>query len=235
MDLSDVFTSILPNKKYIERFVKIVFFGLCYGCVFWQSVVCYDKYVSQPTGAQIDLVSSEIIPVSFTFCKTIYNLHANILDEDIQLLQELDIIFNKEESQSILTSEELLKYDFVAVKDEQYLCKEIPLPKKNIESVKVVHSASSQNQNFHLFIHPQNMFLQAEMVVQYSNEYFHKGDGQAMINFEIYDLSKSSHIQCVNGDYHQCQMKNIIHEYNRTLGCSYPIQRYLIQFSYYIL
>ena len=57
--------------------MKMMIYGFCFGCVTWQAVVCFQKYISMPTGAQLELVDTQDVSLSFTFCTVVYNYNQN--------------------------------------------------------------------------------------------------------------------------------------------------------------
>ena len=205
----------------------------CFGCVIWQASICYEKYASNPTGAQVVLTNTQQVGLSFTFCKIIYRLQENhngrLFSENIEHLKELSIVTNNGSYDLLKDIQSPLTYEFVSSVPENYLCKEFPFPRENINRVKIVHESwwrDKKSKNFHIFIHPTGMFLQTEMVVKYSNKIFHKDfDGKVEIKMESYDLANSPEIVCGGENYHQCIIENIIKEYNKTMRCTYPIQR----------
>ena len=233
IDFKTIVENIVNKRKIVKKIINVSLITFCYGCVIWQAIVCYERYASKPTGAQLILTNNKEVSLSFTFCTIIHNLAQNsngkLFNESIKYLKEFHILTSKNVSVNLLSSyNSSLNYEFVASIPEPYLCKEFPLPRQNIYQVKVAHEAGNggYDKNFHLFIHPTGMFLQTEMVVQYSNKIFHHAfDGKAELKMESYDLTNSQEISCGGENYHQCKLENIIKEFNNTIGCSYPIQR----------
>ena len=209
--------------------MKMMIYGVGFGCVTWQAVVCFQKYLSMPTGAKLDLVDTEDVSLSFSFCTVVYNYNQNsngrLFKQKIKQLKEIRIrtengtIYLKQQNESKM-------YDFIVSMPEFYLCKEFPLPKTRISDIIITHNAEDRDNNFHLFIHPTHMINAQEFVIQYPNKIFHKYfDGNTILKIESYDLAVSPKIVCADTDYHSCKMEKILQEYNRTLGCAYPIQR----------
>ena len=209
--------------------MQMVIYGVCSGCVTWQAMVCFQEYLSMPTGATLDLVDTQDVSLSFSFCTVVYNYNQNsngrLFKQKIGQLKEIkfrtetETIYLKQQNESKM-------YEFIVSMPEFYLCKEFPLPNTRITDVIITHDAQDRNNNFHLFIHPTNMINSHEFVIQYPNKFFHKYfDGITILNIESYDLTASPEIVCADTDYHSCKMEKIIQEYNRTLGCAYPIQR----------
>ncbi len=50
-------------------------------------------------------------------------------------------------------------------------------------------------------------------------------DGYAKLKIESYDLSASPEISCADINYDKCKFSNILAEYNKTMGCTYPFKR----------
>lgn len=202
---------------------------MCFGCVLWQAWICSSKYTELPTGAAVDVINTKDVSISFTFCMIVYNLMQNsngrLFDTEISQLVSITA-FTKEIPLHLVKEGQKLNYDYIALIPEQYICKEFPLPKTEIEKIEITHEAFLENSNFHLFIHQTGMFLNPEMVVQYSNKIFHKSfDGNVQLQLESYDLKDSTKISCRDVDLHSCKMERIILEYNKTIGCSFPVQR----------
>ena len=219
----------IKNKRMLKILMQMMIYCVCFGCVTWQAVVCFQKYLSMPTGAKLDLVDTQDVSLSFSFCSVVYNYNQNsngrLFKQKIEQLQEIkirtekDTIYLKQQNES-------KTYDFIVSMPEFYLCKEFPLPKTLITDIIITHNAADRNNNFHLFIHPTHMINAQEFVIQYPNKIFHKNfDGITILKIESYDLSASPEIACADTNYHSCKMEKILLEYNRTLGCAYPIQR----------
>ena len=210
--------------------MQLMVYGVCFGCVTWQAVVCFQKYLSMPTGAELELINTEDVSLSFSFCTVVYNYNQNsngrLFKQKIKQLKEIKIMTEKESMYLKLQNESIM-YDFIVSMPELNLCKEYSLPKTRITDIIITHDAhKDKDNNFHLFIHPTHMINAQEFVIQYPNKIFHKYfDGNTILKIESYDLSASPEIVCANTDYHSCLMEKIIQEYNRTIGCTYPIQR----------
>ena len=213
--------------------INLLIIGLCYNCIAWQATECFNKYLSMPMEASLEIVNTEHIAISFTFCKVVYNLRHNskgeYYNEEIEQLKEIKLMMNNE-TLLLKSMNGSATFDFVVLMPEPYLCKEFALPKKKISSIKVNHDAVFRNRNFHLFIHPANMIMIQEFVVQYPNSLFHShNDGITNLKIESYDLTESRKIKCgAEVNFHNCKILKILEEFNRTMGCAYPIQKYYI-------
>ena len=70
------------------------------------------------------------------------------------------------------------------------------------------------------------MIYKQEFVIQYPNTIFHKpNDGISKLRIESYDLTTNPVVTCGNSDYHECKSDRIVSEYNKTLGCTYPLKK----------
>ena len=214
----------------IKKITTIIVSVICYGCVIWQALSCYHKYVTKPSGASFDIINTKDVGISLSFCKVVDNLNRNyngtMLKETIEPLVELNI---KLENGTLYlkNNNETAEFEFITSMPEPYLCKEFKLPKKEILFIEIYHNAyDSRNFNFHLFIHPTNMIYKQEFVIQYPNTIFHKpNDGISNLRIESYDLTTNPVVTCGNSDYHECKSDRIVSEYNKTLGCTYPLKK----------
>jgi hypothetical protein len=75
------------------------------------------------------------------------------------------------------------------------------------------------------------LMFQEELWLDYPNELFIvKGDaneenGNAKIQRTSYDITTNPHMPCTAVSYDKCIRKEVIQIYNKTLGCTFPIQR----------
>ena len=224
-----ILTEYLKLKRILKLISTVGIYGVCYGCVIWQSNTCLEKYLSKPTGASLEIIDTQDASISFTFCEVVYNLNQNsngrLFQKDIKYLKEIKLQTNN--STIYLKQEnETINFNFIIQLPESYLCREFKLPQLKIESIEVKHDAVDRNNNFHLFIHPGNMITAKEFIIQYPNKIFHwYNDGYAKLKIESYDLSASPEIACADINYDKCKFSNILAEYNKTMGCTYPFKR----------
>ena len=189
--------------------------------------------MEKPTKSKMVPTDNRHVGISFTFCEVLgrwqQNVGGKIFDQNLSYLEDLIIYTNVAEIRPLtLNTSFSSKYDFVASRSETYYCKEFPLPREIIHKIEVVHNAFKygDQKNFHLFLHQTGMFMHNEMVVQYSNLMFHERyDGRAVLKMDSFDFTESPSIPCSDLDFHKCKTKRIISEYNKTMGCSYPINR----------
>ena len=223
-------TGYLQKKQILKLILKVGIYGFCYGCVIWQSNVCLEKYLSKPTGASLDIIDTQDVPLSFTFCEVVYNLNQNsdgrLFKQNIKHLKEIKLE-TKNSKLFLKLENETVNFNFIIQLPEPYLCREFKLPQLKIESIEVKHDAIDLNKNFHLFIHPGNMIAAKEFIIQYPNNIFHQfNDGYAKLKIESYDLSASPDVPCAADiNYDECKFSKILEEYNKTMGCAYPIKR----------
>ena len=218
------------QRKTFKRIMNFFIYGFCYGCVIWQAVVCFDKYLAMPTAANLEIVSTADVSISFTFCKIVYDLNRNIHGSffntpleslvEIQIFSNSQIIYLKKKNESV-------EFDYMTSLPNTYVCKEFALLKK-VEKV-IITKTTEKNNNFHLFIHPTNMINIQDYVIQFPNKVFHndeKRDGFTDLKFEAYDVTNSADFHCGDTNFQYCKDKKILEEYQRVLGCAYPLQRY---------
>ena len=191
-------------------------------------MVCFDKYLSMPTGANLEIVDTEKVSISFTFCELVNDLSKNknesFFNKPLESLIEVQILSN---SQPIYLKKmnETVTFDFVTVMPNTYICKEFALLKK-VE--KVIIKKFGKKGNFHLFIHPTNLINMQDYVIQFPNKVFNnddKKDGFSNLKFEAYDVSDSAQFHCGDTNFQNCKDNKIKEEYLRVLGCAYPLKR----------
>ena len=227
MDSRYVFLSLIKGKHF-QKLLNILIMMTCFSCVLWQARTCFFRYNQQPTGSVLRLVTTEHVQLSFTFCRVEYALTRNVdgkfFNEKLELLKSMMVVTNN--GSIDLLKGVSLTYEFVIASDPRYLCREITLPKVVIHSIVIEHESYLKSKNFHLFIHPSGMFIFPEFVLKYSSRYF-RGmfDANEKLSLESYDMSGNPRAKCTTFNPHSCKNRKIIEEYNRTLGCSYPIQR----------
>ena len=230
LDLFSLISNWAKKKRVLNLLMKALVLGTCYVCILWQTVVCFQKYFSDPHGVELKMVDTKDVPISLSFCKVVQDHRENVdgLLFEQQLIQLKEIYVNTESGTTVLHSTtETVTYDFIVALDVPFLCKEYRLPATTISSVVVRHDAGqAKNKNFHLFLHPSGKFLASEYLLRYSNTYFHaQVDGVSKLRFDTYDLTSSPNIACKNVDFDACKTLKIIQDYNNSFGCSYPVQR----------
>ena len=198
--------------------------------VIWQIYNCVHIFLDQPTTAAMELVNSQNTPIAFTFCKTIYGpkFDGNFSSQVHKSIKSMIVHLKELEIELV---EEEFSYEYISFIDKQLMCKEFVMPSHQINRVKLKRSKGDKN--LFLYIHQPGMFYREELWLAYPNELFIvKGDaneenGNAKIQRTSYDITTNPHMPCTAASYDKCIRKEVIQIYNKTMGCTYPIQRYL--------
>ena len=231
MDLQGIFYKF-KYKRYVEMILYLI--GVC--LVTWQVSNCIKIFVDKPTTAVTDSVKSDQIPLALTFCKFFYeDFNGNFeVQRDKSGLINVTVVNNNEEIN--LMHGKTFKFEFVTYIEKLLICKEFELPdgidKQQLIINKQFGGKEKDVKNLHLYIHQPGMYFLPEFGIKYPSKEFvpKEGDGAlvkkfAGLKFELYDLYLNPYIKCSSTSYDPCIMKEIIKKFNKTLGCTYPIQK----------
>ena len=194
---------------------------------------CIHIFIAQPTTATMELVNSQNIPLGFTFCRTMYGnkrFNGNFSSQMHKSIKS--ILVHLKESERELLEEEEFSYEFVSHIQRQLMCKEFVMPSHPISRIQLRRSA--EDDNLFLYIHQPGMFYSEELWVGYPNNHFkvtgkeYEENKNVRIQRNSYDITTDPHIPCTAASYDKCIIKEVIQIYNNTLGCTYPIQRYIL-------
>ena len=214
-----------------KKFMNFSLYIACIGLVIFQLWSYVVIITSKPTTASKKFVETNQLPLAFTFCKMIYNQHfdGNFTSQTHTSLKNISV-FNKVSVHNLLVGGELT-YDFVSYIENQLICKEVVMTDIPKEKVKLFREDVIDANNFHLYIHQPGMFYRNELGLKYPSSKFaiRKYDDDynpdAKIQIQTYDLSLDPNIPCSKILYQDCISKEIIHKFNASFGCTYPIQR----------
>ena len=200
--------------------------------VMWQIYNCLHIFLDQPTTASMELVNSQITPLAFTFCKTMYRSKFKG-DFSSQMHRSIkSILVHLKESEIELLEEKEFSYEFVSYIEKQLMCKEFIMPSHQINRIQLKRSTGDNN--LFLYIHQPGMFYSEELWVDYPNTQFrvigevYEENKNVRIQRTSYDITTNPHMPCTVSSYDKCIRKEVIQIYNNTLGCTYPIQRYFL-------
>ena len=233
--------SLLDLKSILLRFnskkiLIYILFLICFGMVMWQINNCVHIFVAQPTTTAVELVNSQNTPLAFTFCKTLYESRykGNFSSEMHKSIKS--ILVHSKDSVEKLFEEKEFSFEFVSFIEKQLMCKEFVLPSHQIDRIEVIRG--KEDNNLFLFIHQPGMFYLEELVGDYPNEHFnvdslYEDNENAKIQINSFDFTTDPHMTCTSASYDKCIRKEVIQIYNKTMGCTYPIQRYILLFYKY--
>ena len=185
-------------------------------------------YVLEPTTASME-INDKNIPISFTLCKIFYDkFDGKFSDHTHTSLKYFSIFYNKTKTE--LMDDTGFEFEFFSYFKDPMMCKEYDLSEFDKNLVKL--SRDPSDNNLHLYIHPTGMFHHEEFKVKYPSRLFRtRGSDTTNINTyvlsESYDISKDPHWTCSAEIHQDCTHKQIISMFNASLGCTYPIQRYV--------
>ena len=137
------------------------------------------------------------------------------------------LIYLKDSEQEQLEEKEF-SYEFVSHIEKQLMCKEFVMPSHQISRIQLRRTA--EDSNLFLYIHQPGMWYSEELWVDYPNSHFRvRGIDEENENVRIqrtsFDITTNPHMPCTADSYDKCIRKEVIQIYNKTLGCTYPIQR----------
>ena len=200
--------------------------------VMWQIYNCVHIFLAQPTTAAMKLVNSQNTPLAFTLCKIFYGSKFNG-NFSYQMHKSVkSILVYLKESKIELIEEKEFSYEFVTYIEKKMMCKEFVMPSHQISRIQVRRSA--EDTNLFLYLHQPGSLYTEELWVHFPNTLFEVTgkDNEENTNTKIqrtsYDITTNPHMPCTADSYDKCIRKEVIHIYNKTLGCTYPIQRYLV-------
>ena len=209
--------------------------------VMWQINNCVHIFLAQPTTAAVELVNSQNTPLAFTFCKIFYThrFDGNFSSQIHKSMKSL--LVHSQGLEEELLKEKEFSFEFVSFIEKQLMCKEFVLPSYQINNIELRKTAednielrSADDNNIFLYIHQPGMFYVEELLGVYPKEHFNvKGkdyeeNQNAKILMNSYDFTTDPHMSCTTASFDKCISKEIIQIYNRTMGCTYPIQRYVL-------
>ena len=199
--------------------------------VMWQIYNCIHIFLDQPTTASMEIVNSQNTPLAFTFCKAMYGYKFNGNFSSQMHKSIKSILVHLKDSDIELLEEKEFSFEFVSHIEKQLMCKEFVMPSQQISRIQLRRSA--EDNNLFLYIHQPGMFYNEELWVDYPNYHFKvtltgmepEGNRNVRIQRTSYDITTNPHMPCTAASYDKCIRKEVIHIYNKTLGCTFPIQR----------
>ena len=233
MDLK-LFSAKLKQKKAYDT----ILYFCCISVVSWQ---LYDKiqiFVQKPTTANVKLVESKDLPVSFTLCKLINKLEfdGNFHKHTESSLKNITILYYDTDLE--MMENKKITFEFISMTENPLMCKEFDFTGLDKDAIRLVREIGHHiEKNLHLYIHQPGMFLYHEFRSKYQSDKFNFYDikdtsQNVKIEIESYDISNDPHLTCSFIPHLDCTNKEIIQIYNSTFGCTFPIQRYGISYTY---
>ena len=200
--------------------------------VAWQVNEKIEIFLKKPTTASIGFVESKDIPISFTLCKNIIELKfdGNFTSHKYPHWMDIRLIYNLSELQ--IMDNKTLPYEFITYAENPLMCKEFDFTGYEKKKIRILKEYGyGLDKNLFLYIHQPGMFFLHEFGLLYKNTQFHYDseydlNENIQIDVKSYDISNDPHLTCSRGSHFNCTNKEIIKEYNKTFGCTYPIQRY---------
>ncbi len=188
----------------------------------------------KPTTASIKLVNGREYPISLTFCKMIYNwdnFDGNFSRYSVGNVKSVSYETG-DNKVDVLTSSALIS-DFIFYLDDPYLCKEVKMPSVTKDKIIVKRqfdlNQKENNKNLHLFIHYPGVLYLQEFGFKYPNTKFNMviddTNENAKIVTESYDITNDPEMPCSDIPYQDCINIEIIKEFKKQFGCTYPFKR----------
>ena len=190
----------------------------------------------KPTTASIKLVNGREYPISLTFCKMIHNWDNFDGNFSRYTVGNLKSVFYEtgDNKVDVLTGPALIS-EFIFYLDNPYLCKEVKMPPVTKDKFIVTRqfdlNQGENNNNLHLFIHEPGVLYLEEFGFKYPNTKFKIDlqndytDENAKIFTESYDIRNDPKMPCSDIPYQDCVDKEIIKEFKKQFGCTYPFKR----------
>ena len=215
----------LNSKKILVHILYII----CFGMVMWQIYNCVHIFLAQPTTAAVELVNSQNIPLALTLCKLMYRskFDGNYSSQIHKSIKSILVHFK--ESEIELLEENEFSYEFVSFIEKQLMCKEFVMPSLQISKIQLKRTA--EDNNLFLYIHQPGMLYSEELWVDFPNSHFkvraniYEENENVKIQRTSYDITTNPHMPCTAASYDKCIRREVIQIYNKTLGCTFPIQR----------
>ncbi len=192
--------------------------------VAWQVYEKIEIFLKKPTTASIGFVESKDLPISFTLCKHIRELKfdGNFASHKYPHWMDIRLIYNLSELQ--IMDNKTLTYEFITYAENPLMCKEFDFTGYEKKKIRILKEYGyGLDKNLFLYIHQPGMFFLKEFKLHYDS--IHDLNEILKIDVESYDILNDPHLTCSSVSHFNCTNKEIIKEYNKTYGCSYPIQR----------
>ncbi len=235
--LINFFFSFWDFKYFLDQLkrrniLKQILFFVCVSVIAWQVYEKIEIFLKKPTTASIGFVESKDLPISFTLCKNIIQLEfdGNFTGHKYPHLKDIEIISNLSELQ--MMDNKSFTYEFVIYSENPLMCKEFDFTGYEKDMIRILKEHGQNiDANLYLYIHQPGMFFLQEFGLIFENRKFHYDDNYDLnenvgIDVKSYDISNDPHLTCSRVSHFVCTNKEIIKEYNKTFGCTYPIQRY---------